>query len=449
MDLFDEETEKIVLGTFLQFPYLLDEQNIALRSEDFYYERHRFIYEAILKLADLKQEIDISLVANILKEQNLLEKVGGTPYLLALESVGSQIGLELHTKRIRDLSLRRKLLSSLKEIEKGIFNANETLEDLLLKSEKQLSLIAERQIGTTIKHIRELTDDFVRLLETLRQTKGVTGIATHFRKLDELTGGFRPGQMIVLAARPGVGKSTLALNIAQRIAVKGDKSVLIFSLEMTQEELLMRMVCSEALVESQKIMKGFGNLNEIKRLGETLKKLSAKEIYIDESTDLSSFEFKLRCRRLANKLRAEGKPPIGLIVVDYLQLMSDRQGYENRQAEVAAISRSMKLIAKELNVPVLAVSQMNRAIEQRGRDPRPQLSDLRESGAIEQDADMVIFIHREELYNPDTDKKGMAEIIIAKHRGGPTDKFDLVFQKSYNLFLDPEPNYSDVVPSIQ
>ncbi|MCS6985697.1 MAG: replicative DNA helicase [Leptospiraceae bacterium] len=447
MELFDEEAEKIFLGSILQFPFLWAELELGLSPDDLYFEKHRVIYRAILDLLDQQQEPEAQLLVNTLKEKGELEKAGGKLYILEIVTLATQIGITKYVRRIRELSLRRNFLHILKKAQETVFDRQKSVQELLSDTERQISMLADQHTTNTVQHIRELAPAFSQYLAALREKKGITGIATHFRRLDELTGGFRAGQMIVLAARPGVGKSTFALNIAHRIAVKENRSILIFSLEMTKEELLLRMVCAEALLESQKIMKGYGSKSEIERLGNALYTLAKQEIYIDESSDLTSFDFKLRSRRLANKLKIEKKPSLGLIVVDYLQLMTDRSGHESRQVEVAAISRSIKLIAKELEVPVLAVSQMNRAIEQRGREMRPQLSDLRESGAIEQDADIVIFLHREELYNPDTDKKGVAEVIVAKHRGGPTDRFELIFQKNYNLFLDPDLEFSSVVSS--
>ncbi len=436
MQLFDDEAEQILIGSVLQFPSLMDEVTSVVRPDDFYSEKHRLIFDVILSELDSQSQADAILIINRLKEKNLLEKAGNRSYIMQLTSQATQVGITAYCRRVKELSIRRSLLASLREIEKSVVDGGVGVDDLLGETEKTIARISDRYIANNVMHLREMGAEFTLFLKRLQESKGITGTATHFRKFDELTGGLRGGQMIVLAARPGVGKTTFALNLAQNIAVKENKTILFFSLEMTRLELLLRMVCSMARLETQKILKGYGNAFEIKRLAETLRELVQKEIYIDESTDLTSLDFKQRSRRLANKLKAEGKPPLGLIVVDYLQLMTDKGGHDSRQTEVAAISRSVKLIAKELDVPVLALSQMNRAIEQRGKDPRPQLSDLRESGAIEQDADIVLFIHREEMFNPDTEKKGVAEIIVAKHRGGPMDKFEVAFLKNFNLFID-------------
>jgi len=441
MTLYDKEAEQTVLGSILQSPDIFTEASQLLRGDDFYFEPNRIIYQTISDLYDKQNSVDIMLLISTLKDKDLLDKTGNRSAIMEMASLGSPIAALSFANKVKELALRRQLLTQIKEIEQAIQDRQHELNEILSKTEKSISAIADRQTGYNVQHVQEIKNEFLEFIENLEKSKnGITGVSTGFDKLDQLTSGLKGGQLIVLAARPGAGKTTLGLNIAQNIAVKSQKPVLIFSLEMTRLELLLRMVCADAYLDSSKIQKGFISNVEVKKITQSVLRLNESDLYLDDSPDLSAWEFRQRCRRLAGILRSQ-KKEIGLVVVDYLQLMSDKgRGNESRQLEVANISRSLKIIAKELNTPVIAISQMNRSIEQRGKDPRPQLSDLRESGAIEQDADIVMFIHREDMFNYDLPPElaGQADIIIAKHRAGPTGTVKLAFIKEKNLFMDLE-----------
>ncbi|MDH4200098.1 MAG: replicative DNA helicase [Spirochaetia bacterium] len=441
MALFDAESEQIVLGSIIQSPDVFNDVSQIVYTDDFYFEPHRIIYKIIFDLFDHQKIPDAMMVISELKNQNLLEKTGNRSAIIQMAGLSSPIAAPTYASRVRELALRRRLLNEIKEIESSVLNPGTDLNDILSKTEKSIVSISDRHTTYNVRHIRDINAEFLQFLENLKLSKGgITGLATGFHKLDQMTSGFKGGQMIVLAARPGAGKTTLALNMAQYVAMKSQKPILFFSLEMTRLELLLRLVCADAFLESSKIQKGYINEKEMGKIISSVQRVQSADIYVDDSPDLTSWEFRQRCRRLSGQLKSYNKE-LGLVVVDYLQLMTDKsRGMESRQLEVASISRSLKIIAKELNVPVLAVSQMNRSIEQRGKDTRPQLSDLRESGAIEQDADMVMFIHREDMYNFDLppEQAGQADIIIAKHRAGPTGSVKLAFLKEKNLFMDTE-----------
>ncbi|GAB4430841.1 MAG: replicative DNA helicase [Turneriella sp.] len=442
MQLFDEEAEQVVLGSIMQTPSLFEEVAQVLKPEDFYYEGHRIVYEAIAAEIDRGEQPNAILIINALKNQNMLERAGSRAGIMNIASLGVLVGVNTFAEKIRELSLRRRLIFSFRELEKKAGDTGFKLDTVLTDTEAALTHLADRYSNYNVRHIKETNKEFLEFLKHVQQARdGVTGTATGFKKLDELTGGFKPGQMIVIAARPGMGKTTFALNIALNVCMNKNRpmAVAFFSLEMTRLELLLRLLSARAFLDSQKVQKGRISEKEMARLAHTAKEIYESEFYIDDSADLTTWEFKQRSRRLGRTIKQQGKE-LGLIVVDYLQLMTDRdRAQDGRQNEVAAISRAIKLIAKDLGVPILALSQMNRSIEQRGKDPRPQLSDLRESGAIEQDADMVIFIHREHMgKDAPEDKKNLAEIIISKNRGGPRDSIELAFLSDKSLFTDYE-----------
>jgi replicative DNA helicase len=443
MQLFDEEAEQVVLGSILQSPSVFEEVAQVLKPEDFYYEGHRLIYEAIASEIDRGEQPNAILIINTLKNSNQLERAGNRAAIMNIASLGVLVGIAAFTEQIRDLSLRRRLIVQFRELEKKAGDTNFKIDTVLTDTEGALTHLADRYSEYNIRHIKDTNKEFLDFIKHVREAHdGITGTGSGFKKLDETTGGFKPGQMIVIAARPGMGKTTFALNIALNVSMSKTRpmAVAFFSLEMTRLELLLRLICSRAFLDSQKVQKGRVSEKEMARLAHTAREIYDSEFYIDDSADLTTWEFKQRARRLGRTLKQQGKD-LGLIVVDYLQLMTDRdRSGDGRQNEVAAISRAIKLIAKDLGVPILALSQMNRSIEQRGKDPRPQLSDLRESGAIEQDADMVIFIHREHQgKDAPEDKRNLAEIIIGKNRAGPRDSFEFAFLSDKSLFTDYEP----------
>jgi replicative DNA helicase len=441
MNLFDNESEQVILGSLLQSPELFSDISLEIRPEDFYFEANSLIFQSCSELVDAGNQPEPLLLINHLKEKSLLEKVGSRTYVMQVAGQAATVGIQSYTRRVRDLAMRRGLLSQLREVQKQILEDQVPLDEVFNQTERALYQAADRGGGYNVSHLREFKEEFIDYLKAAQANKGgVTGLISGFKNFDELTGGLKGGQLIILAARPGVGKTTLALNMAANAALRGNAPVLFFSLEMSRLELFLRLVCSDAMLESQKIQKGFLSENDSKKVLASSKRLYETDFYIDDSADLGVWDFKQRSRRWAARMQSEKKKP-GLIIVDYLQLMTDRGRSESRQVEVASISRALKMTAKDLDVPVIALSQMNRSIEQRGKDPRPQLSDLRESGAIEQDADIVLFIHREDLYKKDLpeSEQNVADLIVAKHRAGSTGNYKLAFLKQKNLFLDIDP----------
>lgn len=437
MPQYDDEAEQVVLGSIIQAPAMFAEISDIVKVEDFFSEKNRIIFKEIGELVDSGAVFDEMVLSSSLKDKGLLEKAGNRSYIAQITSQGSPIAVGRYAQKVKALSMRRNLLSSIKQIESDLHNPQVDLDEILSDTEKALFHVSNRFSQYNVQHVKSVNDEFKEFLKNVKSSDGITGIPTKFPDFDHKTNGLKGGQLIILAARPAVGKTTLALNMASNIAVLVKKPALIFSLEMTRLELFTRMVCARGYLSSERLQKGMFNQKELEKLLAACQDLYAADIYIDDSADLTTWDFKQRSRRLAMQLSAENKQ-LGVIVVDYLQLMQDKSRQsEGRQQEVASISRNLKLIAKELNVPIIALSQMNRSIEQRGKDPRPQLSDLRESGSIEQDADIVMFLHREELYNKDLPEteQNIADLILAKHRAGPTGTIKLFFNKNYNLFM--------------
>ena len=344
---YDQEAEQVVLGSLLQNSEIFQEVSEHLKPDDFYIESNRIIYIAIAEELDQGRIPDILLIIANLKNKNLLERVGNKSYLTQVSNMGSSISAIVYAKKVKELSLRRSLLIQIKEIEQNALDQSITLETLLTKTEKALSQISDRQSAYLVRHIRELNNDFITFLEKVKTSKdGITGIPSYFSGLDKLTSGFKGGQLIILAARPGVGKTTFALNMAQRAALNG-LPILIFSLEMNALELLLRMVCAEALLESSKIQKGYISEKDAERIYQAASNIYSTDFHYDDSSTLTSWEMKQRSRRLASQLKSQGKK-LGMIVVDYLQLMTEGTKIESRQVEVANISRALKTLAKEI-----------------------------------------------------------------------------------------------------
>jgi len=437
--LYDQEAEQVLLGSLVHSAELFHEISEFVKPKDFFFEPHQIIFAAISEEIDRQSQIDLLLIISKLKESNQLEKVGNRSFLVKLAELNSPISAVKYAQKIKDYSLRRRFATSLKEIEKTIGDTQIEINQVLFETEKAVSQVADGTSGDTVIHLRDIKAEFAEYIKELQTSEdGVTGLKTHFEKFDEITSGLKPGQLLVLAARPGVGKTTFALNLAQNVALKSKKPLVFFSLEMSRIELLERMICAEAFIDTHEFKKGRFTERQGQKISRALNRIMSSDFYLDDSPSLSTHDMKFRIRQLGNKLKRENKQ-LGMVFIDYLQLMTDPLGQkQGRQQEVSNISREMKLIAKEMGVPVMALSQMNRSIEQRGKDPRPQLSDLRESGAIEQDADMVLFIHREDVLSQDVEesRKNIAEIILAKHRAGPTGSFELFFKKENNLFID-------------
>jgi len=419
------EAEQSVLGAMVVNPNAIPVAIEQLRDDDFYRDGHRLIYRSILTLYDKGDEVDVVTVSAELDRQGVLDSVGGRDFIHTLaEIVPAAANAGQYATIVREQSVLRSLIQVGNEIAELGYQHPDTIAALLDRSEQRVFAISQQRRVAEFQHIKDiLTANFQRL-ELMQRDAKVSGLASGFEGIDKLTGGFQPANLIVLAARPSMGKTSLALNIAQTVAVEGKAPVAVFSLEMSAQELGERMMCSAARVSSHKVRTATLSGDDYAKLIQAAGELEKAELYIDDTAGITMFELRAKARRLASKM------PLSLVIVDYLQLMVGDGRSENRQQEVAGLSRSLKQLARELSVPVIAVSQLNRAPEVR-QDKRPQLSDLRESGAIEQDADVVMFIHSD---TKDETKKGTVEVVIAKHRNGPTGIVRLGFVTDYTRF---------------
>jgi len=415
---------------------LLDKEVIPsvaeiLKPDDFYREDHREIYEAIMDLFEKAEPVDLITVSDQLKVRGSLDNVGGLEYLTGIAtSVPTTANARHYAKIVEEKSILRKLIKTSSDIINMGYEASEEVSTVLDRAEKGIFDILQKRNMQGFSHIKDVLVDAFNRLEELYNNKGfVTGIHTGFTDLDYKTAGLQKSDLILIAARPAMGKTSFALNIAQYAAIHHNIPTAVFSLEMSKEQLTNRILCSEVMVDSQRMRTGKLEDDDWKKIARALGPLSEAPIYIDDTPGTSVMEIRAKCRRL--KLEKD----LGLIVIDYLQLMQGRGRNENRQQEISEISRSLKILAKEINVPVITLSQLSRAPESRS-DHRPMLSDLRESGAIEQDADLVIFLYRDDYYNPDSDKKNIAEVIIAKHRNGSTGTVELRWFGEYTKFAN-------------
>ena len=427
------EAEQAVLGCMLLDSDVIPTVTELIRSSDFYREDHREICEAIIDIVEKAGPVDIITVAEQLQQRGTLEKVGGIDYLASITSaVPTTANARHYAKIVEEKSLLRKLIKASQEIAGMSYEGAEEAEFVLDKAEKTIFDIIERRSTQGFTHIKDvLLETFNRLEELYNSKSPITGVPTGFTDLDMKTAGLQNSDLILIAARPGMGKTAMALNIAQYAAVQKHVPVALFNLEMSKDQLVNRMLCSEVMVDSHKMRTGKLDDEDWKKIAKALGPLSEAPIYIDDTPGLTVMDIRAKCRRL----KLEKK--LGLVVIDYLQLMRGRGKTENRQQEVSEISRSLKILAKELNVPVVTMSQLSRGPESR-TDHRPMLSDLRESGAIEQDADIVMFLYRDDYYNPDSEKKNIAEVIIAKHRNGSTGTVYLKWFDKYTKFANLE-----------
>jgi replicative DNA helicase len=368
-------------------------------------------------------------LTNLLKSQNKLEEAGGASYLASLvDSVPSAANVSHYARIVSEKWLQRSLISSATQIATSALQGGLEIDELLDRAEQAIFQVSERRVNPSFFLIKDVIKQNIKILEKLQERQEVfTGIPTGFDELDQMTSGLQPADLVVIAGRPSMGKTAFALNIARNAAVEHEVAVGIFSLEMSKEQLGMRMLCSEARVDSHKMRTGFFTARDWPLLLRAAGTISEAPIFIDDSPALSALELRAKARRLKRDQK------LGLVIVDYLQLMRGPQGAERREQEISEISRALKALAKELTVPVVALSQLNRRVEER-HDKRPQLSDLRESGAIEQDADLIAFIYRDEIYHPESPDQGVAEIIIGKQRNGPTGKVKLAFLSQYTRF---------------
>jgi replicative DNA helicase len=425
------EAEEAVLGSLLIDPEAITRVAGFLAVEHFYLVKHRWIYEAMLRLHERREPIDLLTVSTELANHNRLEEVGGEPYIAQLtNAVPTALNVEAYARTVEALALRRRMLNAASEIARLSYDQSLPIEQVIERSEAAVFSVTEGRGDGHMVPIRKAVSDFFERLEYLHEHRGEPlGIPTGYHDLDKLTGGLQRGDLIVIAARPGVGKTSLMLNIGYHAAFKYRQRVAIFSLEMSNEQLVQRFIASETGIDSQRLRTAELKDDEWGIVTRVMMRMSDLMIFLDDTPSLSPLELRVKARRIYQEYGLD------LIIVDYLQLMTGEDGRrsENRVQEISYISRSLKAIARELKVPLIAGSQLSRLVEQRS-DKRPLLSDLRESGSIEQDSDIVLFIYRDELYNPDTEFKNVAEISVAKNRNGPTGKVMLFFDKRLTSF---------------
>jgi replicative DNA helicase len=438
----DIDTESACIASALLNREALLRVTEILQPEDFYLEKHRLIYEAITDLERKALPIDLTTLRQRLIDRSIFDKIGGNAALAEIyQSSSTSVNAEVYAKRIKEMSLRRKLIEiSELSIEKS-FNRAISTEELMDEVERDIFKVTEQRITSDYKDIEQVLNATMNDIDSWYKTKKVvTGVPSGFTDLDETLTGFHGSELIIVAARPGMGKTAFALNIMNHVAIKHKTPVLFFSLEMPATQLGMRMLCIESLIDSQRVRTGHIDQDEFKKLFTISSKLSKSPIYIDDSPSANILEIRAKARRLAQKV------PLGLIIVDYLQLITSLTRVD-RHLQIAEISRLLKQLARELNIPVIALSQLSRAVESRA-DQIPTLSDLRESGAIEQDADVVMFIYREEKVKKETEKKGIATVIVAKQRSGPIGDIDLRFWGKYTKFgnLDMDHSYEEASP---
>ncbi len=422
-----------MLGAILLENESVNQALEILSSDDFYRESHREIFRAMVELTDKNQPVDAITLTDALRARGILESIGGPAYIAELATCVPIAANVAHYARIvRERAVLRSLASIATDIASSAYEAPQNVDEFLDQAEHRIFEISERRIRPSFHAMSDLTRESIRMIERLYETKElVTGVPTGFIDLDRITAGFQPSDLVVIAARPSMGKTALALNIAAYASMEADPKVgvALFSLEMSKEQLVLRMLCSEARVDGSKARAGYLSDRDFPRLVEAAGRLSEAPIFIDDSSDTTAIALKAKCRRLKRERSAN----LGLVIVDYLQLMRAARPNDSREKEIAEISRSLKALAKELKLPVIALSQLNRAVESRP-ERRPLLADLRESGAIEQDADVVAFIYRDEVYHRDTKEPGVAEIIVAKQRNGPTDTAKLTWLKEFTRF---------------
>jgi len=427
----NEEAEISVLGAILLEKDAIIKVADILTEDDFYSDAHRIVYATMVDLFEKHQPIDLITLTNKLKEKKQLDAVGGAGYISTLvNAVPSAANIVHYAKIIADKSLLRKLIESSGDITKLAYDEKEDTSRVLDEAEQKIFKVAEKHLKGKFIPIKSILEDSFERIDELHKDKDkLRGVPTGFKELDGILAGLQPSDLIIIAARPSVGKTSLALNMAENIAGKDGIPVAVFSLEMSKEQLVDRLLASEAKIDSWKLRTGNLDDNDFPKIGRAMATLSEAPLFIDDSPLINVLEMRTKARRL------QSEKGLGLIIVDYLQLMQGQgsKNSENRVQEISAISRELKGLARELSVPVVALSQLSRSVESRP-DKRPILSDLRESGSIEQDADVVMFIYRDELYNSETDKKGIAEIIIRKHRNGPIGSVELFFKQEQTAF---------------
>ena len=430
------EAERSVLGAILVHNDAFNTAAQVIDGRDFYRDAHRRIFERMVALSERGEAIDFITLKEELSRGAELDEVGGPAYIASLvDGVPRATNVEYYAKIVKEKATLRNLIYAANKILTNAYEADQESDLILDEAESSIFAVADDRLKAGFVSMRDLVNDSFPKIEQLFEHKRlVTGVPTGFVDLDEMTRGFQPGDLVIVAARPSMGKTSLVLNIAQHVAVQGEHTVGFFSLEMSKESLFLRMLTSEAQIDSHRLMSGAIGQKDYGRISHALESLSAMRLFIDDTANIGVLEMRAKARRL------QAEHGLSLLVIDYIQLMSGRGRFENRTLELAAISRSLKGLAKELSVPIVVLSQLSRAPESRS-DHRPQLSDLRESGALEQDADLVILIYRDDVYNkdPNSPDAGTAELIVAKQRNGPTGTVRLAFLREQTRFANLAP----------
>ena len=428
----DNEAEQSLLGSMLLSGEIIPDVAEIVQSKSFYNGANCHIFEVILDLFAKGEPADPITVSDKLMEAGVLDTVGGKSYIHTLVNiVPTAANAKYYAEIVEKNGMLRSLIKVATQIAGLGYEPGAEVEKVVDQAESLIFGVAEKRISERFSHIKDLLIDSFEQIEHLYEKKAsVTGVPTGFKDLDDKTSGLNPSDLIIVAARPSMGKTSLALSIAQNVALKEKVPVALFSLEMSRQQVVQRLMCSEARVDAQSLRTGNLNEDDWPKLSSAVGRLAEAPIFIDDSPNINILELRAKARRLM------AKEKLGLIIVDYLQLMQGHKRADSRQQEISEISRALKILARELNVPVIALSQLSRAVEQRGGEKRPMLSDLRDSGAIEQDADVVMFIYRDDYYNEDSEERGTAEIIISKHRNGPTGTVRLVFLEHYTKFVD-------------
>lgn len=427
------EAEQSVLGSMLLDKEAVSSATEVLKIEDFYSEGNREIYSIMIRLYESGQPVDLVTVVDELYQKGTIEGIGGITYITNLSRfVPSTANVKFYIRIVEEKAILRRLIKASGEIMKESYESSLEIEEIINRAEKSIFDISQNNIKVNFEPIRITLMDSYNKIEEIFNNKGrITGVPSGFYELDEKLSGMHASELIIVASRPAMGKTALAMNIVQHAALHAKVPVAVFSLEMSKDQLANRMLCCEAHVELQKIRNGELSEEDWRKLARAMAPLSQAPIFIDDTAGINTMEMRSKCRRL------KMEHGLGLVVIDYIQLMSGRGRIENRQQEISEISRSLKVMAKELSVPIIACSQLSRAPEAR-TDHRPMLSDLRESGAIEQDADVVMFLYRDEYYNADSEDKNLAEVIISKQRNGPTGVVKLAWLGEYTKFANLE-----------
>lgn len=426
------EAEQAVLGAMLIKKEAIAEVQEILQPDDFYREAHRIVYEAMVQLQNNDEAVDLVTLTEQLRKSEQLDKIGGLAFITQLaNAVPTAANVVYHAKIVKEKSELRSLINAATAIASAAYEDNTDVENIMDDAEKKILAVANRQNGGAFESMKSIVMRTFERINVLYESKGgLTGISSGFKDLDKLTAGLQKSDLILVAARPSMGKTAFTLNIASYVGTHGGK-VAFFSLEMSKEQLMQRMLCAEGGIDATKLRTGQLDTQEWNKLVHVADTLSRAPIYIDDTAGITVMELRSKARRL------KAEHGLDLIIIDYLQLMQGRpsKNGDNRQQEISEISRSLKALARELDVPVIALSQLSRSVESR-QIKKPMLSDLRESGSLEQDADIVMFLYREDYYDKDTENKNITDIIVAKHRNGPVDTISLFFQKEYTKFRD-------------